>query len=223
MAVDQQQMIQEYRQAVRQGVTARWVVIVLLIGVVLFNVRSVHNDAKDFLANGWEEFGDALTTELANTAPLWKEQAAGMAERVVPVYADAISTSFEQQSPALEREMRRELAQLEAHAQARWPEIERAVADLAISQEEIIRDGLNSVLTEGEAENVSEMYGEALIGEMNSLLQGRLMAHVDVSREIGENLHTMLAAAPAQPGPVDRQELLGVMLELAGLQLQQTL
>lgn len=223
MAVDKQEMIEEYRRAVRQGVTARWVVMGLLVLVVLFNVRSVSNSAKDFLANGWEDFGNALTTELANTAPQWKDQAVGMVERVVPAYADAISTSFEQQSPQLEREVRRELARLEAHAQSRWPEIEKAVADLAISQEEVIRDGLTGILSAADAESMSEMYGAALVNEMNSLLQGKLMAHVDVSRQIGENLHEMLAAAPASTEPVDSQELLGVMLELAGLQLQQAL
>jgi hypothetical protein len=82
---------------------------------------------------------------------------------------------------------------------------------------------LTGILSAADAESMSEMYGAALVNEMNSLLQGKLMAHVDVSRQIGENLHEMLAAAPASTEPVDSQELLGVMLELAGLQLQQAL
>ena len=91
------------------------------------------------------------------------------------------------------------------------------VADLTISQKEFITVGIKDILSADEAENVSKIYGSALMSEMNGLPQGRLMGHSEVSRQIGENLYQMRVAAPATGNSVDSQELLGVMLELAGL------
>ena len=51
-------------------------------------------------------------------------------------------------------------------------------------------------------------------------MSGRYRPHIEVAQEIGVKLEKIVATVPDIQPPVDMKETLGILLELAGVELQ---
>ena len=223
MSAESQELIAQYREAVRAGVKSRRLITLLLLFVLVLNGALVKGSYEDFRAHGWSDFSSALAKEMANVDPALSRQAAGMFDRLMTVYGAELLDAFDRQKPALVEETQAELDRLETYAQARWPQIEQSLADIVIAQEGILYANLSAIASEEELETISLLYGEALLARLNGMMEGELEAHAEVAESIGSNLSRILEANPNGEAPVDSREIVAVVLELAGLNLQQSL
>lgn len=212
----------EYRDAVKRNSTARLVITLLLLAVILVNVGLMWGAFNGLKANR-VKFADALACEVRGLAPGVAEQVRNMLDRLTPVYMEALQTRYEIEKPALDREVNEQLARLDGYVQSRWPEIQHRIGEMALVQESIIRGFLTDVVEPDEAQRISEVYGEALVGKFNRMMTNDMHEHVAVAHDIGRNLNTMIETAPPAQKPVELGEIVGVALELAGVQLQQSL
>jgi hypothetical protein len=153
MSVEAHELISRYRETVRAGTRARWAMMTSLLAVIALNGLLVKGSFDDFRAHGWPEFSETLGQELAYVEPELSGHAAGMFERLLPVYAFELEASLSRHKPALIEQAREEMAALESYANGRWPEIQTSLTDMVVEQE-----SLASVMTDKQAEEVSHRY-----------------------------------------------------------------
>jgi hypothetical protein len=195
----------------------------LLLAVIALNGVLVKASFDDFRTHGWPEFSETLGQELAYVEPELSSHAAGMFERLLPVYAFELESSLERNKPAIIEKSRQEVASLEAYANGRWPEIQQSLTDMVLSQESILQESLASVMTDEQAREVSHRYAQAMLDRLNRTMDAELRTHAELSESIGRHLAKLASDNPNGIEDVDSRRIVAVALELAGLNLQQSL
>jgi hypothetical protein len=223
MSVEAHELITKFREVVRAGKTARWTVTGLLLAVIFLNFLFVKGGFDDFRDNGWPEFATQLGQEFTYVQPEFSDQAAGMFRRVVETYGTELDKSVQNHKPALLAATQTEIDRLEAYANARWPDIQKGLAELIVREEQILYKTLNHILPEDEAQALGERYGEAMLSSLESLVETKLIKHADLAENIGRNLASMCVAPEQYEEDVDSRQIVAVALELAGINLQQSL
>lgn len=221
MAESTQELLNRYRSTVRAGTQARVVIMLLIVGIVVICMGAMTSAARTFRDEGQVVFWPALMHALEPRTPGLREDAVAMVERVAPVYQAALASELERRAPEMEAAVHREMAGLDAYASLRWEDMRASIGTLAEEQAEILYAGFGDVVTPAQAAQMRDLYGEALYGQLQRLLNNELHAHSAAATSIGEQLSHMLDGAPPAQGPVNHREMLGVMLELGGIQLQQ--
>ncbi|NQT94721.1 MAG: hypothetical protein HQ559_18335 [Lentisphaerae bacterium] len=146
-----------------------------------------------------------------------------MLNRLYPVYVESFQDVMERDWDKIRDEALRQTEQLDAYAKERWPLIQDEIAALAISAESSCREEFSPYLSDAEARNVCMAYGEALENKSEEILLERFSDHFEVAGNIGMNLELLLKTEPDIQTAPDMTEILGVMLELAGIELQKGL
>jgi len=223
MSVEAHELITKYREAVRAARTARWTVTGLLLAVIFLNFLFVKGGFDDFRDNGWPEFAKQLGTEFTQVQPEFSDQAARMFKRVVETYGTELDRSVQDHKPALLSATQTEIDRLEAYANARWPDIQNGLAKMIVRKEQVLYGTLNRVLPEDGAQALSERYGEAMLSSLESLVESKLIKHADLAENIGRNLAGMCVTPEPHEEDVDSRQIVAVALELAGINLQQSL
>ena len=223
MSKESLELIERYRAAVRSGARTRQLIVVLLLVIIGLNAMLVKSSYNSFRDHGWPDFSAAMVQEMANVDPALSRQAARMFDRLMAVYAEQLIVGFDRNKPALVAETEAEMRRLEAYANAQWPRIEQSLTRITLEQESILNDTLDTVLTPEDAERVSHLYAEAILARLNKTMDCELKSHAEVAQNIGLNLARLLDGASQPATPVDSREIVAVMLELAGLNLQKTL
>lgn len=201
----------------------RWLITLGLVLIVVLNLAILRLRFLDFLTNESQDFAVQLGHELANVDPALSGQAAGMFSRLVPVYGDALVAAYDRHRPAVIANTHTELARLDQYAQQRWPLIEQQLAEMLVAQEAVIHTRLKDVVTEEEAETISQLYGKAIMDRVTALMDQELKPHRESAENIGANLALLLESEPAPDHPVESREIVGLTLELAGIGMQQPL
>lgn len=223
MSVEAHELITKYRETVRAGTTARWTVTGLFLAVLLLNFLFVKGGFDDFRSNGWLEFAKQLGQEFTHVQPEFSDHAAGMFRRVVETYGTELDRAVQDHKPALLAATQTEIDRLEAYANARWPDIQMGLAEMILREKQILHSTLNRVLPEDEALALGERYGEAMLSSLESLVETKLKRHADLADNIGRSLANMCVEPEPNAEDVDSRQIVAVALELAGLNLQQSL
>ena len=220
MSGDDERIIGGFVKAQERLRTARWCIGVLLVATLLFHVYVVYASVASFRDNDMVEFSDAFSEQLMLLAPKFEPQVTDMAHRLYEHYVNVVSDRMERDGPRVKDAIHVELVQLDAHAQDRWPQIEEGILDLFTESEAIIRDELAGELTDEEIEAVVDLYAQATVDYFDDYLQRRFAEHVLLADNIGNHLNAIMEREPNITSPVNIEEALGIMLELAGEELQ---
>jgi hypothetical protein len=216
-------LIEAHRSAERSRATARRSISLLIVGVIVIHLGLLWSALTDFRSRDFPEFLGAVGGELANISPRLVSDVQDMVNRLYPHYVHVFSQMFERDYPRMADTAHAELSKLDAYAQEKWPLIEGGIVDLTLTSEDVVREEMSNILSDDEVQRISAAYGAAIHNRFNEVLTTTLKEHVDLSREIGLNLDRMVATEPDLAQPVSMQEALGILLELAGSELQQGL
>lgn len=224
MSDDIQDLIKGYRAAMRSNVRIRMLTIALVVAIMSAHILWLFDRIKDFHHLGTTEVVASLRQESGLVDPAISSQAAQMFSELIPVYMDAVDASFAQHQPELKERAKTELAELEAHAQTRFPEIQQALSALVVDQEAVVRRAVTNVLSEAETEAFVSQYREAMLARLQAVLSADLKVHQDQASEMGVKIEsTSKTRAEAAPEAMDSRELMGIMLELSGRNIRQPL
>ncbi|MBN1675858.1 MAG: hypothetical protein JXR37_32745 [Kiritimatiellae bacterium] len=202
---------------------ARRCITLLLLGVVAVHVGLLWATVKDFRHNRIPDFAAAMSAEAANISPRFVADLQSMLNRLNPHYMRTFENMFVRDWPKMKETALREMRQLDVYARQRWPQIEAGINDLVVTSEEVAREELAKFATPEDVKTISVAYGKALHEKYEVILTSTLKDHAAVAEDIGENLEKMIETEPDIQPPVEMQEAVGILLELAGLELQQGL
>ncbi len=222
-----EQLIAAYRETIRQRTVARTCVSLAVLGVVVIYVFMIWNTVMQFKNERLPDFARALGVQFASLTPKMTAQVGGMVERLYPEIQAAVHQKASQNWPAIEGELHNQMLLLAKFAESRWPLIQQGIVQLIQLQRAAVHKELKDILDEDDAESISEAYGAALQKKYEDIVAMTLGSYGDVlvknAKEIGNVLNAMADKESKVRNPKEMQEILGILLELAGVHLQQNL
>lgn len=223
MATDQcdaSACIEAYQKSVQELSIARKTITVSLVGVILLSVVVLCFSASNFMKKGVPEFTTAFREGIAPVASQNIERIRLMAGNLYPVYADAFQKMFDQDLPKMEEEFHRQMEGLDKYAQGRWPLFQKDLNKIIYDQEAYITQQMRTLVGEKQAKEVAHMYRTSAVQKITEHLLIGLTDHQIVLDEIRENLDRIVFTEPDIVPPVNVQEAIGMLVELAGVNLQ---
>ena len=203
----------------RRNVAKQTITLTILFVVVAF-LFAIWQAATGFRDEGLPQFSATLSAEAAEFTPVLAERVKAMADRLVPVYTDAFAAAYADREEAFSEILVDEFAQLERYAHTSWPSIEEALAQLVVDQEVTARNAIKDVISPEQIAQVSMAYRHALESYLASTFEHHFLEHIAVGEDIVANLKKVARTETDVPAE-DTQFLMGMMLELLGIMLQQ--
>ncbi len=221
-----EQMIAEYKEVARKRSFAKMCVSVAVVGVIVIYVLTIWQSVKELKDNRLPELSAAIGTEFAAMAPKMMTSVEGMFTRLCPLYGAAFQKSATVTWPKLHTSLDKEYNALENSALEQWPAIKDGVMSLAQVQEAVVMTELKGTLNAADAERISEVYGKALRQKYEELVSSGMGKNTDSiiynSQQIGTIVKDMAKNDQEFSGkPMDMTRVVGILLEMVGVQIQQ--
>lgn len=211
--------IAAYRKACQARNHARFMITAGLILIVAFFIFLDYQEVINFSENRTEEFGAALTQEVGELSPMALESVNATVQRLVPIYTETFYDSVDNNQERFSQVLVEEYQTLQTYAQDSWPAIEVAMAELVATQEDVARHKLLEYVPEDKLVKLSEVYRQSLEKQMNKLFAQNFGESMLVAENIVEKLQKV-AALEENMAPKDSQFVLGMLIELLGVQMQ---
>ena len=195
-------LMQQFRAAGgRRNVAKQTITLTILFVVVAF-LFAIWQAATGFRDEGLPRFTATLSAEAAEITPALAKRVKAMADRLVPVYTNAFVAAYTDREEAFAETLVDEFAQL------------------VVDQEATARNAIKDVISPEQIAQVSMAYRNALESYLASTFEHHFMEQIAVGEDIVANLKKVARTETDVPAE-DTQFLVGMMLELLGIMLQQ--
>ena len=211
----------QYEESIKKLRIARKTITVSLVAVILLALMSIWSAANGFMDEGLPEFANELHRGIHPVAVSHLDDVQDAIGEVFPVYSKEFQEMFSKNLPLMEAALDSELTKLEAYAQKRWPDFQNSIERLAFDQERLVVESLEKIVGEDRAAHVNKMYEDEIRRRVEDFFLNNLVEHQDVIDDIRANLDKLARTEPDIIPPVELHEAIGVLLELAGVKLQQ--
>ncbi len=192
----------------------------LLIATIVFIFILLGVGAvQHFQKNEIDAFGLALTAEAAVITPMVMEEVGQAANRAAPQIQDIFARTFTENEERYVEVLSDNYIALQSYAQARWPQVEDAIAELVIEQEDTARSTLLQYIPEDKLAQLSLSYDQALRAYMEGFFSEHFAGDMVTAQDMVDKLQTLAETETDMPPP-DSQYIIGMFLELLGLQMQ---
>ncbi|MDX2111511.1 MAG: hypothetical protein SFY80_14870 [Verrucomicrobiota bacterium] len=212
-------LVSAYRSAVRQRKLVRVTLACIILVIVVVYISLMWITVVDFGKNGLPLVEHQLNEEIRNYLPIASQQLSEAANRVVPVYTKALTDTFQRDQELYAKTLLDEFDKLGEFAVSRTPMVEDAIAQLVLDQEKSASAAMQEILTEDQFAEISLAYDDALRQQLEVVMDKHFREHIQVGEEILLKLQT-IADAEQGKTPMDNQVILGMMVELLGLDMQ---
>ncbi len=212
-------LISRYRTAQGKRRTVRRTISLSILLIVALYIVLIYRSFSDF-RNHLPEFGSELSAEAALLMPQLIDDVQRMIDRLVPFYMDTFARTLSANEEQFRESLTLEFEALDRSAQRSWIKIEEAIAQLVIDQEYAARHALTGLMTEEDISRISNAYRMALERRLERFFAEHLGDHIAVGEGILANLEEISRTETDLPED-DTQFILGMMLELLGLQMQE--
>ncbi len=213
-----QEIIAAYQGAVKQRKTIRILVAAMILLIVLINLGLIWTTLVDFQITGLPLVQDGLSREMQNYLPTLTKELSAASERVIPVYTEAFAQVFARDQELYAETLLSEFEKLQEYSEAATPKIQEAIAQLVIDQETAASEALQAFMSEDDFAMISVAYQEALEQQLQIIMETHFYEHLSVGQEIIDKLEHI--AATEKEVPTSNQVILGMMVELLGLEMQ---
>ena len=174
---------------------------------------------RDFRQTGLRRAQSRLVTELQAYAPTAAQHVAASAERVIPVYTQALQSTFTRDQDRYLETLVNEFGALENYAMAQSPKIEESIASLVEDQRLAADKALKGILSEEDFARISLAYNDALQAELERTMEQHFSEHMVVGERIIEKIQR-IAETESGPLETDPQVITGMLVELLGMEMQ---
>lgn len=220
----EEDLIAGYENAKAELKKAKRIIGSIIFVIVITNVLVMVTSTRNFAKNRTGEFALALTQNMKPVATNHLPQVQGIAKNLAPIYYKELNKMLRKEIPAIETRVRADLDELESFAISSWPSFQDEITMMFVHQENNILGRLEKLLgkriEEGEAQRISNAYKVALTQRIEKSWQNLLTEHQKLVGDIGSNLEALTSTEPDLNRNVEIEEALGIMLELAGIELQ---
>lgn len=212
-------LIEELQAAQRDRRNARNIMTALIAIVVVVFVILGYKEVARFQEEELEVFAEALSIEAADLAPEIADDIGAAFDRLAPIYEQAFVDTFQENEEQYYELLSDEYIGLQQHAQAAWPKIEEALAQLVVDTEQTASTELAKFIPRDKLANLSIYYNQALENYLAEYMEGKFAVNLEVSQDIVNKL-SVIAEEEEHLKPKDVKYTMGLLLELLGLEIQ---
>lgn len=212
-------LISEYNSALRNRKVSRVFFALLILATVGAYVFLFWQVIADFRDKGLAQVQVELGEELSAYVPTLQRQLQRSSDKIVPAYVDAFTETLKKDQERYLQVVVDEFGVLEQFAQEQTPLIQEAIAQMALDQEAAASEELAKLF--GDEEHFAEIslaYQAAMEAQLAVFFEKHLEEHVAVADSIVSRLEAIAASEPEKIE--DSQALLGMMVELLGIEMQ---
>lgn len=213
-------LINGYESATRKLRRARLCLSLAVLTAIVTFAYAGWRAVKSFADVGAAKVSELVLHDVSRDSPRYGKELKASAELLLPIYEKTFREQFQKDAPLLRKSFERELKLLEAHATNQWPEFERELKLTVEAQNTAVVSAFERVVGREQAKTIANNYAEAISVMLHDLGENELRRHVAAGQSIGHNLQLVLESEPDLPKPIDAHEAVGLVLELAGLELQ---
>jgi hypothetical protein len=218
-AAEADHLIHRLKSAQRSRRTARNLMTLLIVGVILVFLGLWYFAFDSFDEQKQAALMDALTEEATYLMPEVQDQLVAAGERLIPAYRDAFSQTFAENEQAYYDLVETEFAKLEEHGQEAWPRIQQAINDLLFEQEQTVRTKLSEYLSDEELDALTQQYNEELSARLERYFRMRHSENIVLAEGLFDKLEALAEAEGSLP-QADTQYIIGMFVELLGIEMQ---
>lgn len=221
------ELIKSFEEAAQKRAVARRTISVLLLGAIFTFLLSLWNSGTTFVYEGIPQLSRHMEKQAAPIAEKYATKAGKMLNDLAPLYVTEIGGMLERELPYFERELRAQFAHLDSYAEKRWPDFEKALDQLVSEQQQVMFEVLSKSVGDRvqvtDLEEVADLYAVALENRLTNLVNTSMKEHIAVANEIGQNVYDIVDADYEVQTHIDPQEAVGLLFEMIGLQMQESL
>lgn len=212
-------LINELRLAQRDRRNARnWMSLLLAI-VVIASILFGYVAFVDIKDKQVPRLMDNLNASAAEITPMVESEIMGAIERLVPTYQEAFVGVLERDQDRYYEVLAEEYLALKIYAESSWPEIEEAIAELVIAQEETARAKLGEYIDESQLDRINQAYRDELTLRLEHYFQTGFGDQLIMAEGMMDKLQQIAESEEELP-PNDSQYILGMFIELLGMEMQ---
>lgn len=216
---DINRLIEAYTKAQKDRRTARYLMTVLVAIIVLVFIFLGVGKVKHFQEEELDEFTLALAEEAADLSPMVMEHLNDSTNRALPKIEDAFVSTFVDNSETYVEVLSDNYLDLQSYAQQQWPAIEEALAEMVVAQEDTARTTLAKYVSDDKLVNLSESYQGAMENYLESFFEENFAGDMATAQNVVDKLHRIAETESDMP-PADSQYIMGMFLELLGIEMQ---
>ncbi|WOO43063.1 hypothetical protein [Rubellicoccus peritrichatus] len=212
-------LIESYAKAQKDRRTARYLMTALIAIIVLVFIFLGVATVKSFHEEQVDEFAEALAEEAADISPMVWEHLNDATNRALPKIEDAFVSTFVNNSETYVEVLSDNYLDLQSYAQLQWPQIEEALAGMVMAQEDTAKASLAKYVPEDKLVNLSESYRAAMENYLERFFEDNFAGDMATAQDVVDKLHQIAETESDMP-PADSQYIIGMFLELLGMEMQ---
>ena len=214
-------LIRAYQDAANQQRLANRIATIAIIATVLLFIYLIWSQFSRFVNEDLTEFSASLGVEATEFMPTVVKGLDEMTGRLVPVYIDSFTTVLERDESKYLEVVQREFQALDAYAvNEAWPKMQEALAQLVVDQETAFKESMQGLMTREQIADLSFAYRDAMEAYLGNTFEAGFTEQTATGEMIITKLEK-LATTADEDMPTNSHYIIGMLLELLGLEIQE--
>ena len=212
-------LINEYKQSISDKNRAKMVIALSSVCLIAFFSLIGINSAKSFAKNAVPEISQKVSNLVLANSDQYLEVAKKSSSNILPIYTANLQEALEKEWPIIEKEIAKEMNDLNSFAQQKYPKLKQELFEMALSQEETLEKELNKILSKEKSEEISNSYSLAALNAYKSFVKSNFSKHEKQAVEIANSLGSVVHSEPDVPENVSLNEVIGLSMQVIGKEL----
>lgn len=212
-------LIEALRDAQRERRSARnWMTVLMAVVILVFIFLGV-NSFQNFDEDEFETLAAMLSDEAEYLLPQFQAQLEDAANEVLPAYQNAFTDVFSRDEEKYQQILADEYVKLDLYSKKTWPKIEASIAQLVTDQELTMQRELSRYINEEQLAAMTQRYNAELDNYLERYFNDRFGPNLIIAEGMIDKLRVIAETETDMP-PADTQFIVGMFIELLGIEMQ---
>jgi len=213
------ELITKYKKSISDKNKAKLVIALGSVSIVAFFSLIAINSAKSFASIAVPEISKEVSNLVLANSDRYIQEVQKSGVRILPAYTKNLESSLKDEWPIIEKEISKEMTDLNTFAQDKYPALKQELFNIAFSQEEVLEKELNKVLGKEKSEEIVNSYSLAALDAYKTFIESNFSKHQQQSFKIVNSLSKLVEAEPDVPSNVSLNESIGLSMQIIGKEL----
>lgn len=213
------ELITEYKKSISDKNKAKLTIALGSISVIAFFSLIAINSAKSFASKAAPEISKEVSHLVLANSDRYVAEIQKSGVRILPAYSKNLELSLKQEWPNIEKEVSKEMEDLNAFAQEKYPKLREELFKIALSQEEVLERELNKILGEEKSEKIVNSYSLAALDAYKSFVKNNFSQHQKQGLKVFNSLSKLVEVEPDVSDNVSLNESIGLAMQTIGKEL----
>lgn len=212
-------LINEYKQSISDKNKAKITIALSSVCIIaMFSLIGI-SSAKSFAKNAVPDISQKVSNLVLSNSDRYLAEVKKSGSNILPVYSKNLQQAMIKEWPSIEKQIAKEMNDLNSFAQDKYPELKQELFAIALSQEETLEKELKKVLSIESSEEIVNSYSQAALSAYGSFVESNFSQHQKEASKIINSLESVVSSEPDVPENVSLNEVIGLSMQIVGKEL----